>query len=58
MKMKEELNTIKEVDTRNKKLEELNNEEIGQISGGLAPGRKYWNRSVVKSLDTVLKHSI
>ena len=38
MKTKEELNALKEeVETLNKKLAELNEEELEQVSGGLAP---------------------
>ena len=42
-KTKEELNKIKEeVEAVNEKLQELTEEEIAQISGGLAPGVDYW----------------
>ena len=38
-KTKEELNEIKkEVEALNKKLAELTDEELAQVSGGLAPG--------------------
>ena len=38
-KTKEELNALKEeVETVNKKLNELSNEELEQVSGGLIPG--------------------
>ena len=39
MKSKEELNALKEeVETLNKKLAELSEEELAQVSGGLVPG--------------------
>ena len=39
MKTKEELNTLKEeVETLNRKLAELTDEELAQVSGGLDPG--------------------
>ena len=39
MKTKEELNALKEeVETLKKKLAELSEEELAQVSGGLAPG--------------------
>ena len=39
MKTKEELNALKEeVETVSKKLAELTEEELAQVSGGLAPG--------------------
>ncbi len=38
MKTKEELNALKEeVETLNKKLAELNEEELAQVSGGVVP---------------------
>ena len=38
MKTKEELNALKEeVETLNKKLAELTDEELAQVSGGLVP---------------------
>ena len=38
MKTKEELNALKEeVETQNKKLHELTDEELAQVSGGLEP---------------------
>ena len=38
MKTKEELNALKEeVETLNKKLAELTEEELAQVSGGVAP---------------------
>ena len=38
MKTKEELNAIKEeVETLNKKLAELNEEELSQVAGGFVP---------------------
>ena len=38
MKTKEELNALKEeVETLNKKLHELTEEELAQVSGGLVP---------------------
>ena len=43
MKTLEELNALREeVETLNKKLAELSNEELTQVFGGLAPGRRYW----------------
>ena len=46
MKTKEELNALKEeLETLYKKLNELSEEEIEQVCGGLAPGRQYWPRS-------------
>ena len=40
MKTKEELNALKEeVETLNKKLAELTEEELAQVSGGLVPVR-------------------
>ena len=43
MKTKEELNALKnEVEALNAKLAELNDEELAQVVGGLAPGRRYW----------------
>ena len=43
MKTKEELNVLKEaVEALNRKLAELNEEELAQVSGGIAPGRDYW----------------
>ena len=39
MKTKEELNALKEeVETQNKKLHELTEEELEQVSGGFEPG--------------------
>ena len=39
MKSKEELNALKEeVETLNKKLHELTEEELTQVSGGVLPG--------------------
>ena len=39
MKTKEELNALKEeVETLNKKLDELTEEELAQVSGGVLPG--------------------
>ena len=39
MKTKEELNALKEeVETLNKKLHELTDEELAQVSGGVLPG--------------------
>ena len=43
MKTQEELNTLKEeIETLNKKLAELTEEEIAQAFGGIANGRPYW----------------
>ena len=43
MKTQEELNEIRKiVEDLNRKLEDLNEEELVQVCGGLAPGRKYW----------------
>lgn len=43
MKTKEELNALRnEVEALNKKLAELNEEELEQITGGSARGRDYW----------------
>ena len=43
MKTREELNALKEeVETLNRKLMELNEEELKEVAGGLAPGRRYW----------------
>ena len=40
MKTKEELNALKEeVETVSRKLHELTEEELAQVSGGLVPGR-------------------
>ena len=45
MKTAEELNALKEeVETLNKKLADLTGEELAQVCGGLAPGRRYWPR--------------
>ena len=46
MKTKEELNALKEeIDVLNKKLADLTEEELGQVIGGLAPGRLYWKKN-------------
>ena len=43
MKTKEELNALKEeVEALNRKLADLTEEELAQVAGGLAPGRRYW----------------
>ena len=43
MKTKEELKALKEeVEVLNKKLAELTEEELAEVAGGLAPGRRYW----------------
>ena len=43
MKTAEELNALKnEIEALNKKLAELSEEELAQVTGGLAPGRRYW----------------
>ena len=43
MKTKEELNALKEeIEALSKKLAELNEEELAEVAGGLAPGRRYW----------------
>ena len=45
MKTKEELNALKEeVETLNKKLAELTDEELAQVAGGLAPDFFPWPR--------------
>ena len=45
MKTKEELNSLKEeVEALNKKLAELSEEELAQVTGGLAPGSGYWQK--------------
>lgn len=42
MKTRDELNVLKaEVEAMNKKLAELTEEELAQVAGGLAPGRRY-----------------
>ena len=47
MKTKEELNTLKEeVETLNRKLAELTEEELAQVSGGAVPGREYWLKDI------------
>ena len=47
MKTKEELNAIKEeIEALSKKLAELNEEELAEVAGGLAPGRKYWPSNI------------
>ena len=52
MKMKEELNALKEeIEALNKKLSDLTEEEITQVCGGIAPGRKYWLYSQRQSKD-------
>lgn len=43
MKTKEELKELKEeLESINRKLMELSEEELEQVCGGLAPGRRYW----------------
>lgn len=43
MKTKEELNALKEeVKVLNSKLRELSADELTEVVGGIAPGRKYW----------------
>ena len=43
MKTKEELNALKEeVEALNKKLMDLNDEELAQVTGGLAHIHVYW----------------
>lgn len=45
MKTEEELKALKEeFEALNKKLAELSEEELKQISGGIANGRRYWNK--------------
>lgn len=47
MKTAEELNALKEeLEALDRKLAELSEEELAQIAGGLAPGRRYWPYSV------------
>ena len=51
MKSKEELSALKEeVEMLNRKLAELSDEELEQVCGGLAPGRKYWPYSTEPDL--------
>lgn len=46
MKTEEELKALKEeFEALNKKLAELSEEELKQISGGIANGRRYWNKN-------------
>ena len=55
MKTKEELDAIKtEVEALNARLAELTGEELEQVIGGLAKGRKYWggNAKPKKDRDT------
>ena len=40
MRTKEELNALKEVETLNKKLTELTEEELEQVDGGIKPVRR------------------
>ena len=43
MKTKEELNEIKkELECLYEKLSALSEEELTEVCGGLAPGRRYW----------------
>ena len=43
MKTKEELNALREeIEALSKKLAELSEEELKEVAGGLAPGRRYW----------------
>ena len=43
VKTKEELKALKEeVEALNIKLAELTEEELAEVVGGLAPGRRYW----------------
>ena len=43
MKTREELNALREeVEALSKKLAELTEEELKEVAGGLAPGRRYW----------------
>ena len=47
MKTKEELNALKEeVETVNKKLAELTEEELAQVTGGRIPADKYDSESL------------
>ena len=51
MKSKEELNVLKEeVETLNKKLAELTEEELAQVSGGVVPPGVGGNGLVLESL--------
>ena len=53
MKTKEELEALKEeVKALNKKLMDLNDEELAQVTGGLAPGRNYWRNHIKDKRDT------
>lgn len=43
MKTQEELNALKEeIEALNRKLAELTEEELKQVTGGIASGRDYW----------------
>lgn len=43
MKTAEELNELRiEYEALSEKLSELDEEELEQVCGGLAPGRRYW----------------
>ena len=47
MKTKEELNALREeVEALSKKLAELSEEELKEVAGGLAPGRRYWGKKL------------
>lgn len=43
MKTKEEMNALKEeIQTLDRKLDELTEGELNEVVGGIANGRKYW----------------
>ena len=47
MKTQQELNALKEeFEALHKKLAELSEEELEQVSGGIAKGRRYWNKDI------------
>ena len=55
MKSKEELNALKEeIEALNVKLSTLTEEELTQVTGGIAPGRVYWPSRRSQSKDKPL----
>lgn len=49
MKTKEELITInEEIENQNQKIEIQNEDELEQVTGGIAPGRIYWKQRAGK----------
>ena len=60
MKTKEELNAIKEeVETLNKKLAELSEEELKQVTGGTQnPYDNYFSKDSVSDPDTIYENHI